>query len=102
MILGLFYNEEIVVDKKKLPKYANSITCKPTQSTKAHKFKLADMRTILSMDMLQHGFSISTIPVSISYQNLVQFSRIFFCQLFINKKNFEGEMSGFCMLSALL
>lgn len=64
----------MVIEKKNLPKCAISITSKLSQSTTARIFKLADMRTILSIDMLQRGFLISTIPVLISYQNLVQFS----------------------------
>lgn len=79
----------MVIENQNFPKCDVSTTSKPAQNTKAHKFKLADMRAILSMNMLQHGFSISIFPVLISYQNFSPFfKQKIFCQLFINKKDF--------------
>lgn len=88
----------MAIEKQNFPKCDISLMSEPTQDTKGCKFKLADIRTILSMDELQHGFSIATFPVLISYQNFSPvFSQKIFCQWFINKKIFEGEMLGFCM-----
>lgn len=95
--------DTVVIEKQNFPKCDISIMSKPTQGTKGCKFKLADIKTILSMDKLQHGFSISTFPVLISYQNFSPvFSQKIFCQLFINRKIFEGEMLGFYMEGAFL